>query len=149
MARPAESALILLLLVQLVAADTDRDALLAFKAAVSDPSGALRSWNDTVHFFRWPGVSCTAGRVTSLDVSEHRLAVTLSPAIGNLAYLEVFSLTRNSISGSLGQLRRLSFLSLCDNAFTGEIPDTLRNCTGLTTVERPDKVQGQRENFTL
>ncbi|KAL6873498.1 hypothetical protein ACP4OV_013580 [Aristida adscensionis] len=143
MALTLEAALSLLLLVQVAAtaaaaSDTDRDALLAFKAAVSDPSGALRSWNDTVHFCRWPGVSCTAGRVTSLDVSERRLAGTLPLAVGDLAYLELFNLTRNTISGSipasLGRLRRLSFLSLCDNAFTGEIPDALRNCTGLTTV---------------
>ncbi|KAL6874015.1 hypothetical protein ACP4OV_014097 [Aristida adscensionis] len=141
MARRGDTWLALLLLVQLsamAAADTDQNALLAFKAAVSDPSGALRSWNDTVHFCRWPGVSCTAGRVTSLDVSERRLAGTLSPAVGDLAYLDVLNLTMNSISGSipasLGRLRRLSYLSLCDNAFTGEIPDALRNCTGLAAA---------------
>ncbi|KAL6603129.1 hypothetical protein ACP70R_043490 [Stipagrostis hirtigluma subsp. patula] len=138
MARPVAAGLQLLLLLQLAAAaaaDTDRDALLAFKAGVSDPSGVLRSWNDTVHFCRWPGVNCTAGRVTSLDLSELRLTGTLSPAVGDLAYLEVLNLTSNGISGgipaSLGRLRRLTYLSLCDNAFAGEIPDALRNCTGL------------------
>ncbi|PUZ59578.1 hypothetical protein GQ55_4G053600 [Panicum hallii var. hallii] len=133
---------LLLLLLQLgalaAAAGTDRDALLAFKAAVSDPSGKLRSWNDTVHCCRWPGVSCTAGRVTSLDVSAHGLTGTLSPAVGDLEHLRVLNLTDNGVSGripaSLGRLRRLTYLSLCNNAFTGEIPAALRNCSALAVA---------------
>ncbi|KAF0925708.1 hypothetical protein E2562_017272 [Oryza meyeriana var. granulata] len=138
MATPVESALVLLLVLPLAAAaaDTDREALVAFKAGVtSDPTGALRSWNETVHFCRWAGVRCTAGRVTSLNVSMSRLAGELSPAVANLTQLVVFNLTSNAFSGSipdgLGLLRRMRYLSLCDNAFTGEIPDALHNCTGL------------------
>jgi Leucine-rich repeat (LRR) protein/serine/threonine protein kinase len=137
---------LLLLLLQLgalavaaaAAAGTDRDALLAFKAAVTDPSGKLRSWNDTAHFCRWPGVACAAGRVTSLDVSHLGLTGTLSPAVGELERLEVLNLTDNAVSGripaSLGRLRRLSYLSLCDNEFEGGIPDALRNCTALAVA---------------
>ena len=92
-------------------------------------------WNDTVHFCRWPGVSCTAGRVTSLDVG---VTGTLSPAVGDLTHLKVFNLTDNGISGtipaSLGRLQRLSYLSLCDNAFTGGIPDTIRNYSALAVA---------------
>ncbi|RCV23055.1 hypothetical protein SETIT_4G268500v2 [Setaria italica] len=134
----------LLLLLQLgalavaAAAGTDRDALLAFKAAVTDPSGKLRSWNDTAHFCRWPGVTCAAGRVTSLDVSGHGLTGTLSPAVGDLERLEVLNLTDNGVSGripaSLGRLQHLSYLSLCDNKFEGEIPDALRNCSALAVA---------------
>lgn len=131
--------MLLFVLLQLAeAADTERDALLAFKAGVADPSGALASWNATTHFCQWAGVNCTAGRVTSLNVTASRLTGTLSPAIGNLTRLTTLDLTRNGISGgvpaSLGRLRRLSYLSLCDNAFSGEIPDALRNCTGLAAA---------------
>ncbi|CAD6338747.1 unnamed protein product [Miscanthus lutarioriparius] len=77
------------------AAGTDRDALLAFKAGVSDPTGKLLWWNDAVHFCRWPGVSCTAGRVTSLDVSGHGVTGKLSPAVGDLTHLKVLNLTDN------------------------------------------------------
>ncbi|CAN6173501.1 unnamed protein product [Urochloa humidicola] len=133
---------LLLLLLQLgtlaatpAAAGTDGDALLAIKAAVSDPFGKLRSWNDTAHFCRWLGVSCTVGRVTSLNVSGLGLTGTLSPAIGNLSHLNVLNLTNNGISGSipasLGQLRRLMYLSLGENAFTGVIPAALGNLTAL------------------
>ncbi|CAN6215707.1 unnamed protein product [Urochloa humidicola] len=133
--------LLLLQLGMLVAAaaeGTDLDALLAIKAAVSDPSGKLRSWNDTVHLCRWPGVNCTAGRVTRLDVSAHGLTGTLSPAVGNLSHLEVLNLTTNAFSGSipasLSRLQRLMYLSLADNAFTGVIPAALRNLTTLATA---------------
>ncbi|CAN6173502.1 unnamed protein product [Urochloa humidicola] len=135
---------LLLLLLQLgmlaaaAAEGTDRDALLAIKAAVSDPSGKLRSWNDTVHLCRWPGVNCTAGRVTSLDVSAHGLTGMLSPAVGNLSHLKLLNLTTNGFSGSipasLGQLQRLMYLSLANNAFTGVIPAALRNLTTLATA---------------
>ncbi|GJN25711.1 hypothetical protein PR202_gb13574 [Eleusine coracana subsp. coracana] len=131
--------MVLLLSLQLVSSETDGDALLAFKARVTDPTGALASWNASTHFCRrWAGVTCTAGRVTSLDVSERRLTGTLSPSIGNLTYLSSLNLNQNGISGSipasLGRLRRLSYLSLCDNAFSGEIPDALRNCTALSAL---------------
>ncbi|CAN6200846.1 unnamed protein product [Urochloa humidicola] len=134
-------ALLLLLQLTAAAAQTDGDALLAIKAAMSDPTGALRSWNGTAaHFCRWPGVSCAgaSGRVTSLNLPERSLTGTLSPAVGNLTYLESLNLTRNGISGSvpasLGRLRRLSYLSLCDNAFSGEVPGELRNCSGLAAA---------------
>ncbi|CAN6201016.1 unnamed protein product [Urochloa humidicola] len=134
---------LLVLLLQLgalaAAAGTDRDSLLAFKAAVTDPSGKLRSWNDTAHFCRWPGVACTAGRVTSLDVSKHGLTGTLSPAVGDLSRLEVLNLTGNGVSGripaSLGRLRRLSYLSLRDNEFAGEIPAGLENVGSLIELD--------------
>ncbi|CAN6220172.1 unnamed protein product [Urochloa humidicola] len=134
---------LLLLLLQLgtlaaAAGTDDRDALLAIKAAVSDPSGKLRSWNDTVHLCRWPGVNCTAGRVTSLDVSGYGLTGTLSPAVGDLSHLKVLNITGNGISGSipasLGRLQRLTYLNLDDNDFTGLIPAALRNLTAIKVL---------------
>jgi Leucine-rich repeat (LRR) protein len=87
---------VVLLFLQLAAARTDRDALLAFKAAVSDP------------------------------------------AVGNLTHFETLNLTANGISGStpasLVPLRRLSYLSLFDSAFDGEVPGALRNCTCLSAA---------------
>ncbi|AQK81527.1 LRR receptor-like serine/threonine-protein kinase EFR [Zea mays] len=120
--------------------NNERDALRAFWAGVSsDPSGALRSWNSTAHFCRWAGVSCIRGHVVSLQLSYLGLVGTISPAIGNLTYLELLDLNRNQPSGSIpssiGRLRRLTYLGLCDNGGVGgEIPDSLRNCTGLTVV---------------
>ncbi|TVU11685.1 hypothetical protein EJB05_45285, partial [Eragrostis curvula] len=120
-------------------ANSERDALRAFQAGVSDPYGALRSWNSTAHFCRWAGVTCTQGHVTSLNVSGFGVTGMISPAVGNLTYLEKLNLDYNRLSGSipvtLGCLRRLSFLSFF---FTGglgmKIPDSLRNCTSLKYV---------------
>lgn len=139
MARRLEALLLLLLFIRLAAANTERDALRAFRAGVSDPSGALRSWNSTAHFCRWPRVTCTHGHVTSLDVSYLGLTGTISPAVGNLTYLETLNLNRNALSGSipasLGRLKRLNYLGLCDNGgVSGEIPDSLRNCTNLAVA---------------
>ncbi|XP_048544531.1 putative receptor-like protein kinase At3g47110 [Triticum urartu] len=141
MAAPAVASVALLLLSCLAAAaGDDRDALLAFKAGVTqDPTGALRSWSNDRRFCRWAGVNCSAaGRVTTLDVGSRRLAGTLSPAVADLAHLEVLNLTDNAFTGaipaSLGRLGRLRWLSLCDNAFTGEIPAALRGLGNLTTA---------------
>ncbi|XP_047057268.1 probable LRR receptor-like serine/threonine-protein kinase At3g47570 [Lolium rigidum] len=146
MATPVVAKVFLLSLLWLAAAEgTDRDVLLAFKAAVtSDPTGALRSWtNDTAgaaaSVCRWAGVNCSsAGRVTSLDVSSRGIEGTLSPAVGDLEYLDFLNLTDNALSGSipasLGKLKRLSFLSLCDNVFSGEIPGALGGAENLTVL---------------
>ena len=133
--------LIMLLLaagVQRSHSNIERDALQAFRAGVSgaSSSGALQSWNSTSHFCRWPGVACTDGHVTSLNVSSLGLTGTISPAIGNLTYLEYLVLEKNQLSGtipdSIGSLRRLQYLDLCDNiGISGEIPESLRSCTSL------------------
>ncbi|KAL6603128.1 hypothetical protein ACP70R_043489 [Stipagrostis hirtigluma subsp. patula] len=139
-ARPF-GALLVVVVVVIVrqAAAAERDALRAFKAGVSDPSGTLQSWNATAHFCRWAGVSCTHGHVTSLELSDLGLTGAISPAIGNLTYLETLDLKDNKLSGSIpasiGRLRRLSYLGLCRNGGVGgEIPDGLRNCTSLAVV---------------
>ncbi|XP_066341565.1 putative receptor-like protein kinase At3g47110 [Miscanthus floridulus] len=137
--------LLLLIMLQLTASvqrsdsDMEQDALRAFRAGVSDASssGALQSWNSsTSHFCRWRGVACTGGHVTSLNVSSLGLTGTISPAIGNLTYLEYLVLKKNQLSGtipaSIGSLRRLRYLDLCDNiGISGEIPDSFRSCTSL------------------
>lgn len=39
--------------------ETDQLALLAFKGEISrDPFGALNSWNESIHFCQWVGVTC-------------------------------------------------------------------------------------------
>ncbi|XP_037469840.1 probable LRR receptor-like serine/threonine-protein kinase At3g47570 [Triticum dicoccoides] len=143
MARPLEMLLLLLLAVHVAAASNihtpERDALRAFRAGVSDPEGKLQSWNSTAHFCRWAGVNCMHGHVTALRMMSFGLTGTISPALGNLTYLERLDLNRNALSGgipaSLGQLRHLNYLGLCDNGgVSGEIPDSLCNCTSLATA---------------
>ena len=50
--------------------ETDWLALLEFKSKISDdPLGVMSSWNDSIHFCQWKGVSCGPRhqRVTVLD----------------------------------------------------------------------------------
>ncbi|CAN1143756.1 Probable LRR receptor-like serine/threonine-protein kinase At3g47570 [Linum perenne] len=82
-----------------------------------DPLGALSSWNDSVHFCEWYGVSCSKrhhGRVTVLNLSSHGLYGSISPHVGNLSFLK--------------------FLCLYNNNFIGEIPASIFNLTSLTKM---------------
>ncbi|XP_074325660.1 LRR receptor-like serine/threonine-protein kinase EFR [Apium graveolens] len=114
--------------------DTDHQALLSFKDSVKDdPLGALDSWNNSIHFCEWHGVTCSRRRqrVTALNLSSQHLVGTLSPHIGNLSFLRLFYLYENNFGGSIpneiGRLVRLQHLSLRNNLFNGVFPD-LSHC---------------------
>ncbi|CAN0880397.1 Probable LRR receptor-like serine/threonine-protein kinase At3g47570, partial [Linum grandiflorum] len=117
---------------------TDQLALLQFKKAItSDPLQILRSWNDSVHFCNWLGVSCDQQqtRVTSLVLNSYNLVGTLSPHIGNLTFLQLIGLEKNHFRGTIpeeiGNLLHLQEFNLTINSFDGEIPLNLTNCSNL------------------
>ncbi|CAN0897697.1 Probable LRR receptor-like serine/threonine-protein kinase At3g47570 [Linum grandiflorum] len=120
--------------------ETDRFALLQFKSMISaDPSGAMSSWNDSTHFCKWYGVSCSKkhhGRVTILSLPSRRLSGSISPHVGNLSFLKVLSLYNNSfigeISSEIGRLGRLQRLGLSNNSLSGKIPSNISECSALT-----------------
>ncbi|KAL5991504.1 hypothetical protein ACLOJK_012413 [Asimina triloba] len=66
--------------------ETDRLALLHFRDGIQDPSHSLGSWNDTLHFCQWQGVTCSGirhpQRVTALDLVAYNLA-------GRVIYLKL------------------------------------------------------------
>ncbi|CAI0410075.1 unnamed protein product [Linum tenue] len=119
--------------------ETDRLALLEFKSRISsDQDGALKSWNDSVHFCNWFGVACdplASQRVVSLDLHSQKLAGTLSPHVANLTSLRFINLMDNSFHGEvpqrLGNLLQLEHLNLSGNSFEGEIPTNLTRCSRL------------------
>ncbi|KAJ0705270.1 putative non-specific serine/threonine protein kinase [Helianthus annuus] len=97
---------------------TDRLALLAIKSAIShDPQHVLDSWNTSLHYCQWQGVTCGHRhlRVTKLDLGSRGLVGSLSPQIGNLSFLRVLSLENNTFDGAippqLGNLFRLQKLT--------------------------------------
>nr|XP_011470570.1 PREDICTED: probable LRR receptor-like serine/threonine-protein kinase At3g47570 [Fragaria vesca subsp. vesca] len=121
--------------------ETDRLALLEVKARItSDPLGVTTSWNDTIHFCHWHGVTCGRHhqRVTELNLSSLKLAGSISPHVGNLSFLKVMHLQNNSfsneISPEIGRLHRLQDLHLGNNSLSGEIPSNLSACTQLFTI---------------
>ncbi|XP_077217378.1 receptor kinase-like protein Xa21 [Tasmannia lanceolata] len=122
--------------------ETDRMALLAFKADIkSDPLGALNSWNHTLHFCEWEGVTCSHihQRVTVLDLSKQKLEGSLSPFISNLTFLREIHLQENSfnseISQEIGRLFRLRFLNMSHNSLGGHIPVNLSRCSNLLVID--------------
>ncbi|XP_077239118.1 LRR receptor-like serine/threonine-protein kinase EFR isoform X2 [Tasmannia lanceolata] len=122
--------------------ETDRIALLTFKDGISrDPLGALTSWNHTLHFCQWEGVTCGRRhqRVTVLDLSGNKLGGSISPAISNLTFLKEINLQENNLKGQIpqeiGRLFRLRYLNLSNNFFEGEIVANLTSCTHLQLID--------------
>ncbi|XP_072999732.1 receptor kinase-like protein Xa21 [Typha latifolia] len=122
---------------------TDHLALLSFKASITqDPSGILSSWNGTVHFCKWPGVTCGSqlhpDRVIALDLDSMNLTGTVSPFITNLTFLRRLHLSDNklhgAIPGQLGRFSRLQFLNLSYNSLDGEIPSSITRCSHLRCI---------------
>ncbi|PON81190.1 Serine/threonine protein kinase, partial [Trema orientale] len=118
--------------------DTDRVALLKFKESISnDPHGVLSSWNDSIHFCNWLGITCgnRHQRITALNLKRYNLRGTMSPYVGNLTFLRFINLEQNSFFGEIplpvGRLFRLQHLNLSDNMLEGKIPVNLSYCSNL------------------
>nr|GLL37868.1 probable LRR receptor-like serine/threonine-protein kinase At3g47570 [Ipomoea trifida] len=121
---------------------TDEQALLAFKAGlISDPFQLTASWNESTSFCEWAGITCGRKhqRVVKLNLTSSNLQGSLSPAIGNLSFLRVILLQKNSLSGiipsEIGRLSRLQILSLANNSFSGEIPNNISQCRLLSSIQ--------------
>ncbi|TQE00084.1 hypothetical protein C1H46_014337 [Malus baccata] len=120
---------------------TDKLALLEFKARITtDPFGVMSSWNETIHFCQWHGVTCGHGheRITMLTLRSLKLGGSISPHVGNLSFLREFNLLNNSFSQEIppeiGRLRRLQVLALQNNSLSGEIPANLSGCSELNYI---------------
>ncbi|KAK3417701.1 hypothetical protein EUGRSUZ_H03649, partial [Eucalyptus grandis] len=117
--------------------ETDRLALLEFKARIVDPGGVLSSWNDSSHFCEWYGITCGRRhrRVTILDLHSKNLAGVVPPHIGNLSFLREVYLQNNSFRSEIplqfGRLFRLHELFLNNNSFSGQIHSNLSHCSNL------------------
>ncbi|KAI7737382.1 hypothetical protein M8C21_024796, partial [Ambrosia artemisiifolia] len=111
---------------------------------ITDPNGALTSWNSSLHFCDWDGVTCGKRhrRVTSLRLRSIGLAGSLSPHVGNLSFLRRLSLPNNTFKGAIpheiGHLSRLRILALEINKFDGVIPANLSGCPNLEVLDLSD-----------
>ncbi|KAL2912909.1 hypothetical protein HK105_207580 [Polyrhizophydium stewartii] len=91
-------------------------------AVLATASG--RQWGKNCCLFG--GVSCSAGRVTELNLHAQNLTGPIPPAIGSLSALVAVHLESNEFTGpipsSLGSLESLETLWLFDNRLSGSIP---------------------------
>ncbi|PKA59015.1 putative LRR receptor-like serine/threonine-protein kinase [Apostasia shenzhenica] len=126
---------------------SDQASLLSFKSMViSDPSGALTSWNEATRISNWQGIFCGSrrhpGRVTALELPSMNLSGTLSSSLANLSLLQKIDLSGNNFKGKLpvelGSLVRLHYINMNFNSLEGGIPSTLSHCAKLQKLSLSD-----------
>uniref|UniRef100_A0A0D9UWT6 Receptor kinase-like protein Xa21 n=1 Tax=Leersia perrieri TaxID=77586 RepID=A0A0D9UWT6_9ORYZ len=129
----------------------DEAALLAFKAGISGQAARLAGWNSSISFCSWDGVTCSRRRspprVVALSLPSLGLAGAISPAVGNLTFLQSLDLSLNWFHGeippSIGRLRRLRNLLLRDNSLSGEVTANLSFCIGIVHLDlRSNQLHG-------
>ncbi|XP_074578582.1 receptor protein kinase WSS1-like [Curcuma longa] len=99
-------------------------------------SGVPSSWKAQQDPCSWDGVTCSGGRVTGINLASRGVSGRLPPAFGDLTSLTSLQLQRNSISGPLPRLSKLSSLQsifLDGNAFDS-IPDGF--FSGLSSLQK-------------
>ncbi|XP_062076806.1 putative receptor-like protein kinase At3g47110 [Humulus lupulus] len=123
--------------------ETDKQALLEIKSQITeDPLQVTSSWNESLHFCQWQGVSCDPRhreRVIELNLRSLSLNGFLSPFIGNLSFLRSIDIFNNSFQGEvpyqIGSLFRLQHVIFRKNFFRGRIPTSLSNCSHLRILD--------------
>ncbi|XP_020241866.1 receptor kinase-like protein Xa21 [Asparagus officinalis] len=128
---------------------TDQLALLSFKSMLAnDPKQSLSSWNNSIHFCKWTGITCSGRkhprRVISLVLSSLGLSGSISPAIANLTFLRNIDLSNNQFHGfipkEVGHIIQLQHLNLSMNSLQGGIPESLSNCSQLRNISMRDNL---------
>jgi Leucine-rich repeat (LRR) protein len=120
---------------------TDKLALLALKEKLTNGApDSLPSWNESLHFCEWEGVTCGRRhmRVTVLHLENQTFSGTLGSSVGNLTFLRILQLKNVNLYGEIpsqiGRLKRLQILNLNDNNLHGEVPMELTNCTAIKVI---------------
>ncbi|AES99562.2 probable LRR receptor-like serine/threonine-protein kinase At3g47570 [Medicago truncatula] len=125
-----------------LSSQTDKLALLALKEKLTNGvSDSLPSWNESLHFCEWQGITCGRRhmRVISLHLENQILGGTLGPSLGNLTFLRKLYLSNVDLHGEIpkqvGRLKRLQILHLTNNSkLQGEIPMELTNCSNIKVI---------------
>ncbi|GLT49221.1 hypothetical protein SLA2020_227950 [Shorea laevis] len=132
----------------------EREALLAFKEGLTDPSSRLSSWIGQ-DCCKWAGVGCDnqTGHVIILNLrnpyaesddslvrQKHALGGTIAPSLQYLKYLGYLDMSQNDFGGIqipnfFGMLHNLEYLNLSFASFGGQIPSTLGNLSSLQYLD--------------
>ncbi|CAL5190124.1 unnamed protein product [Lathyrus oleraceus] len=124
-----------------LSSNTDKLALLSLKEKLTNGvPNSLPSWNHSLHFCEWEGVTCGRRhkRVSVLHLENQTWGGTLGPSLGNLTFLRFLILFNIDLHGEIpkqvGRLTRLQGLDLSNNNLRGEIPMELTNCTNIKVI---------------
>ncbi|XP_072996543.1 probably inactive leucine-rich repeat receptor-like protein kinase IMK2 [Typha latifolia] len=126
----------------IIISQADYQGLQAFKHALDDPRGVLRSWNDTgigACSGNWVGIKCVMGKVIAIQLPWRGLSGRISEKVGQLNALRKLSLHDNGIGGQIPSalqfLKDLRGLYLFNNRFSGSIPPSIGKCIVLQTID--------------
>ncbi|WIA11002.1 hypothetical protein OEZ85_011159 [Tetradesmus obliquus] len=117
--------------------------LLAFKAAVADPSAALATWrqgSNPCGAEPWHGVSCKDGRAVAVLLGGQSLRGPLTKGLVKVANLHELHLDNNQLTGTLpaswgeDAVPSLAVIDLSQNGLTGPLPDTWSRLVSLQRV---------------
>eukprot|EP01018_Ginkgo_biloba_P004789 Gb_07184 [translate_table: standard] len=125
-----------------VVTQEDYQALKAFKHALDDPRGVLRSWNDSgigACSGGWLGIKCVQGQVIAIQIPWRGLGGRIAEQVGQLAALRKLNLHHNSLEGpvptSLSFLHNLRGVYLFHNRLSGSIPPGIANSPALQALD--------------
>lgn len=86
----------------------------------------------------WHGITCTDGRVTTINLSNNGLNGNLPTEIGNFTNLAFLNLDNNQLTGTipstLGDLPKVKGIRMTHNQLNGNIPTELGNLDSLTVL---------------
>lgn len=102
------------------------ELLLTIKTSINDPFQALSSWNSTVSFCKWEGISCfDSSHVSKIELPEKNLSGRISDSIFRLPDIQIIDLSTNQFIGeippNLSSCFSLRYLNLSNNNLTGVI----------------------------
>ncbi|XP_072972829.1 receptor-like protein EIX2 [Typha angustifolia] len=134
--------------------EDERDALLTFKAGISDGiQHSLSSWDEGQDCCRWRGVVCdntTTRNILELNLrnpyqdsdnwTDYALSGEINPSLLALNHLTRLDLSYNNFSGIsipkfIASFNNLTYLNLSYSDFGGKIPHQLGNLSKLRSLD--------------
>lgn len=126
----------------IIVTQQDYQALQAFKHALDDPRGVLRSWNDSgigACSGGWLGIKCVQGQVIAIQIPWRGLRGSITEQVGQLTALRKLNLHDNALAGpvpsSLSVLKNLRGVYLFNNKLSGTIPQGIGNSPALQGLD--------------
>lgn len=109
-----------------------------YKSTNGDQWENASGWISITSPCTWYGITCTAGSITELRLTNNHLTGSIPVELGNLFNLVVLDLEGNQLTGQIPRelktLTHLSHLNLSFNRLSGEIPPELGEMQSLVQL---------------